>query len=290
MNVSKISVIFLLCFLSFTSLAFAAELSTSISSYPCTSDGATILKLSKATDAHAQAWDSTTYTYSLCNNNEPASSDVHTCTGSNAIINVDPLRGYHAGIPYGSDPTPLCYSDFSCTSTTDVCASDQKCVLRLSDPTDAHVYDCNDPTAPLLICCSSSSSVVETPPSDVPPGETPPPSDVPPSGTPPSGDSGGGGGGGGGSSITPEEVFPEPGHCIDPKDPTCYPQPPQSTQENTPSLTPSEENTPRTGILPQAQPSYAWVYILVTIVLLAGLGFLIYYLKFKREPPAQPIQ
>ena len=130
-------------------------------------DGAVILKLSDADDAHAALYDNADFQYAICCHE--ITSTVRTCSGpsddpDNLIIRLSAIADAHASA--GSNfQTDVCLGDLSCVAGDD-CSSfgtDWFCILSLSDPTtDAHTGSCTGAFTTKICCNEQGEEPVDT--------------------------------------------------------------------------------------------------------------------------------
>lgn len=118
-----------------------------IPSHFCSNSDNIILKLSNATNAHAEVYNGAgNYNIEICYNEIFGSSfeeeNPHSCTGINKVLKLNSTTNAHAEIPSQNNySVDVCYGDLNCTAKIGNCveASDGKFIVALSSSGNAHL-------------------------------------------------------------------------------------------------------------------------------------------------------
>ncbi len=145
--------IFFLTLVLFTGTATAAN--------SCSSPDDTILRLSSATNAHAELYSGTTTSYNeeicfsqLFPNAQTPTTPHPTCDSTNTILKLSAPTNAHAeDITQGNYNTNVCYGDLGC-SVRNSCQQGETAILKLSSQTNAHLENASQSNYGYSLCCA----------------------------------------------------------------------------------------------------------------------------------------
>ena len=142
--------IFILTLVLFTTTATAEN--------TCQNQDDIILRLSSATNAHAELYSQTTPSY----DEEICFSDFFndvippraTCNSTNTILKLAAATNAHAENPTQSNySTNVCYGDLECEVKSS-CITGETAILKLSSETNAHLENASQSNYPHSLCCA----------------------------------------------------------------------------------------------------------------------------------------
>ena len=118
------------------------------------------MRLLDRTNSHGALWNDINYEYEICYNDifgSDYSGSSHPLTCVNPVVYLLSATNAHASATEQEIyNTQVCFGDLSC-KVANSCTEEEKCVVTLSDDTNAHLSACNVAGSyAKKICCLSS--------------------------------------------------------------------------------------------------------------------------------------
>jgi hypothetical protein len=120
-----------------------------------------VFKISATTNAHAEIYSLTNYSYAFCCN----WTGTRTCTSgpvNNTIVKLSSTGNAHGSVKRFTYTTNICYQDIECENMA-ACTGDYPIqAFSLSAPNNSHFAIYSDPNYPIKICCKNPNEPPET--------------------------------------------------------------------------------------------------------------------------------